>query len=75
MAAYPVKKSERRERFAEVMAGLRDYTAEELDGELLELFATHKKISNTNIQSVDLFLNALRLRADNIELTEKSLNN
>ena len=55
MAAYPVQKPERRERFAEVMAGLRDYTAEELDGELLELFATSQQISDTNIQSVDLF--------------------
>ena len=71
MAAYPVQKPDRRERFAEVMAGLRDYTAEELDGELLELFATHQRISDTNIQSADLFLNALRIRVDNIEISDK----
>ena len=34
MEAYAVNKSARRERFAEVIAGIRDYTAEELDGEL-----------------------------------------
>ena len=39
MAAYTVNKSSRRERFAEVIAGIRDYTAEELDGELLDLYA------------------------------------
>ena len=31
MEAYTVNKSNRRERFAEVIAGIRDYTAEELD--------------------------------------------
>ncbi len=60
MEAYPVQKIERRERFAEVMAGLRDYSAEELDGELLDLFITHQTISSQNIQSVDSFLAILR---------------
>ena len=73
MAAYPVQKSDRRERVAKVMAGLRDYTAEELDGELLELFATHQIISSSNIQSADLLLDALRLRANNLQNTEKIL--
>ncbi len=62
MAAYPVQKSDRRERFAAVMAGLRDYSAEELDGELLDLFATHQKISSSDIQSADMFLKRLRSR-------------
>ena len=40
MEAYPVQKRQRRERFAEVMAGLRDYAAAELDAELPELMLT-----------------------------------
>ena len=43
--AYAVTKSARRERFAEVIAGIRDYTAEELDGELLDLYEASKKLS------------------------------
>ncbi len=62
MAAYPVQKNERRERFAAVMAGLRDYTAEELDGELLDLFATHQKLFSSEIPSADIFLETLRSR-------------
>ena len=45
MEAYTVNKSNRRERFAEVIAGIRDYTAEELDGELLDLYEASKKLS------------------------------
>ena len=41
MSAYAVNKPLRRERFAEVMAGLRDYSAEELDGEFLDLYTTY----------------------------------
>ena len=52
------------------MAGLKDYTAEELDCELLELFATHQKISASNIPSADIFLDALRSRVDKIETLE-----
>ena len=52
-----------------VMAGLRDYTAEELDGELLDLFATHQQISVSTFQSVDLFLESLRSR---VSLSEES---
>ena len=71
MAAYPVQKVERRNRFAAVMAGLRDYTAEELDGELLDLFATHQKISLSTFQSADLFLESLRSRVSLIEESEQ----
>ncbi len=71
MAAYPVQKLYRRERFAAVMAGLRDYTAEELDGELLDLFATHRKISSSELQAADAFLEDLRTRALNIQELDK----
>jgi hypothetical protein len=40
MAAYPVGKRQRRERFAEVMAGQSDYAATELDAELPDLCRT-----------------------------------
>jgi len=63
MAAYPVQKLNRRERFAAVMAGLKDYTAEELDGELQDLFATHRTISSSELQGADDFLEDLRTRA------------
>tara|TARA_Y100001968_G_scaffold163436_1_gene149442 strand:+ start:3303 stop:3974 length:672 start_codon:yes stop_codon:yes gene_type:complete len=63
MKAYPVNKQSRRERFASVMAGLRDYTAEELDGELLDLFATNSSLGGSLINGVDEFLEDLRKRA------------
>ena len=71
MAAYPVQKSDRRERFAAVMAGLRDYTAEELDGELLDLFATHQTIASSDIHSADMFLERLRSRVSLLEASAK----
>ena len=45
MNAYSVTKVSRRDRFAEVIAGLKDYTAEELDGELLDLYEASRKLS------------------------------
>tara|TARA_Y100001968_G_scaffold275985_1_gene270032 strand:- start:6921 stop:7637 length:717 start_codon:yes stop_codon:yes gene_type:complete len=63
MKAYPVSKQSRRERFEEVMAGLRDYTAEELDGELFDLFTTHHSLSGSLFTGVDQFLEDLRKRA------------
>ena len=63
MKAYPVRKENRRERFAEVMSGLRDYTAEELDGELLDLHETKLSLDGTSLQSADVFLEDLRKRA------------
>ncbi len=71
MAAYPVKKADRRERFEAVMAGLRDYSAEELDGELLDLFSTYQRISSTNVSSADMFLESLRSRVSLIEELEQ----
>ncbi len=60
MNAYPASKPQRRERFAAVIAGLRDYTAEELDGELLDLFATHQVLNENSKKSADEFLESLR---------------
>ena len=60
MEAYPVSKNQRRERFAEVMAGMRDYSAEELDGEFLDLYATHLKLEGRQGLSAEAFLAELR---------------
>ncbi len=60
MEAYSVSKSLRRERFAEVMAGLKDYTAEELDGELLDLYETSRKLSYFKEGGPNAFLKELR---------------
>ena len=60
MEAYSVNKSNRRERFAQVIAGIRDYTAEELDGELLDLYETSKKLSYFNGGGPNAFLAELR---------------
>ena len=56
MEAYAVNKSARRERFAEVIAGIRDYTAEELDGELLDLYEASKNFLIFRV--VDLMLSS-----------------
>lgn len=40
LAAYPASRQQRRERFAAVMAGLRDYTSAELEAELPDLLQT-----------------------------------
>ncbi len=63
LGAYPVVKQIRRERFSEVMAGLRDYTAEEFDGELLELYATYKDLFGNVVHGPNAFLKELRVRA------------
>ena len=60
MEAYAVNKSARRERFAEVIAGIRDYTAEELDGELLDLYEASKKLSYFHGRGPNAFLAELR---------------
>ncbi len=67
MQAYPVTKPQRRERFAEVMAGIKDYSAEEFDGELLDLNFTHIALSGNSKQGVNDFLKSLRLRAEEIK--------
>jgi hypothetical protein len=65
LEAYPAEKRQRRERFAEVMAGQRDYSAEELDGELPDLRRTLAALGAADEQelSADQFLELLRLRA------------
>ena len=60
MNAYDVNKSFRRDRFAEVVAGVRDYTAEELDGELLDLYEASKKLSYFQGRGPNAFLAELR---------------
>tara|TARA_B100000925_G_scaffold55943_1_gene36777 strand:- start:109 stop:819 length:711 start_codon:yes stop_codon:yes gene_type:complete len=60
MNAYAVLKESRRERFAEVIAGLKDYTAEDLDGELLDLYETSKKLALFNKGGPNDFLEELR---------------
>ncbi|MFQ6537702.1 MULTISPECIES: hypothetical protein [Aphanothece] len=65
LAAYPVAKRQRRERFAEVMAGQRDYAATELDNELPDLRRTLAALGGLDEQRLgpDQFLELLRRRA------------
>ena len=44
LAAYPATKRQRRDRFTEVMAGLRDYTATELEAELPDLLIAARQL-------------------------------
>ncbi|UPM49536.1 hypothetical protein MY494_09325 [Synechococcus sp. A10-1-5-1] len=69
IAAYPVDKRQRRERFAEVMAGQRDYSAEELDAELADLRRTLAVLGAADEQelSADQFLDLLRQKARLLE--------
>ena len=60
MEAYTVNKSTRRDRFAEVLAGIRDYTAEELDGELIDLYEASKNLSYFDGHGPNAFLTQLR---------------
>ncbi len=65
MAAYPVAKRQRRERFAAVMAGQSDYSAAELDGELPDLRRTLAALGAAGEQELgaDAFLELLRKKA------------
>jgi len=65
MAAYPISKEQRRERFAQVMSGLKDYSAEQLDGELLDLYATYVALGGSKSKDTQSFLRDLRLKAQN----------
>jgi len=60
MAAYTGSKPLRRDRFAEVIAGIKDFTAEELDGELLDLYETSKNLSYFSGGGPKAFLMHLR---------------
>nr|WP_043368877.1 hypothetical protein [Cyanobium sp. PCC 7001] len=65
LAAYPVNKRQRRERFAAVMAGQSDYAAAELEAELPELRRTLAALGGVEEQQLgpDQFLDLLRRRA------------
>jgi hypothetical protein len=65
LEAYPAEKRQRRERFAEVMAGQRDYTAAELDSELADLRRTLALLGAADEQGLgaDQFLELLRQKA------------
>ena len=64
LAAYPVSKKQRRERFVEVMAGLRDYSAAELEAELPDLLMTARGlgVSGSQKMEADGLLELLRSR-------------
>ncbi len=70
MNAYPVSKVQRRDRFAEVMAGLRDYSSDEFEGELLDLHATHIALGGESNGGVEGFLEELRARARDLKFQE-----
>jgi len=65
LAAYPVAKRQRRERFAEVMAGQSDYSATELDAELPDLRLTLAALGVAGEAELgaDRFVELLRERA------------
>ena len=71
LQVYPVKKLQRRERFASVMAGLRDYTAEELDGELFDLYSAYTALGGRGLSGANEFLKDLRLRAEILKVEPK----
>ena len=64
MAAYPVHKRQRRERFSEVMAGQRDYSSAELDTELPDLRRTLAALGGVDERQLgsDQLLEMLRRR-------------
>ncbi len=68
MAAYPVARRARRERFAEVMAGQREYSAGELDGELPDLRRTLATLGGPGTAELapDPFLALLRRQASRL---------
>jgi hypothetical protein len=65
LAAYPAAKTQRRERFAAVMSGQRDYSAAELDAELMDLHRTLEGlgVAAEEAISADRFLEVLRQKA------------
>lgn len=72
MAAYPATRRQRRERFAEVMAGQRDYSASELDAELADLRSTLAAlgVAGEAELSAERFLDLLRGRARRLRGSE-----
>ncbi len=72
MTAYPITRSHRRERFAEVMSGLREYTAEQLDVELIDLYTTYLALGGKIGLGVKGFLESLRCRVLELKTQEGS---
>ena len=72
LAAYPVPRRQRRERFAEVMAGQRDYSAAEMDGELPDLRRTLAALGVAGEEelSAEGFLELLRRHARRLQPQE-----
>jgi hypothetical protein len=68
LAAYPVAKRSRRDRFAEVMAGQRDFTAAELAAELPDLRRTLAQLGVAGEEELtsDRFLSLLRQKAQSL---------
>lgn len=68
LAAYPVSKRSRRERFAEVMAGQRDFTAAELIAELPDLRRTLAQLGVAGEEELgpERFLTLLRQKAKSL---------
>jgi hypothetical protein len=65
LEAYPVDRRQRRERFAEVMAGQSEYSVAELDGELPDLLRTLTALGAADAEELrpDQLLDLLRQRA------------
>jgi hypothetical protein len=65
LAAYPPEKRQRRERFADVMAGQADYSGSELDSELPDLRRTLAALgaAGEGELEADQFLDLLRQKA------------
>lgn len=65
LAAYPAEKTQRRERFAAVMAGQKDFEAAELESELLDLKSTLAGLGAAGDQELSTaqFLTVLRRKA------------
>jgi hypothetical protein len=70
LAAYPSTKRSRRERFAEVMAGQRDFTAAELIAELPDLRRTLAQLGVAGEEELgpERFLTLLRQKAQSLEI-------
>jgi hypothetical protein len=69
LAAYPAEKRQRREQFAAVMAGQRDYSATELDAELPDLRRTLSAlgVAGEDALGADQFLELLRQKARQVD--------
>jgi hypothetical protein len=69
LAAYPAEKRQRREQFAAVMAGQRDYSATELDAELPDLRRTLAAlgVAGEDALGADQFLELLRQKARQVD--------